>query len=329
MAPRSSENGLVYLPILREGRNERHVMDEFAGLARFDELREGKLLYPLVEITESHKMANLDEYRQAADKLFIEVPEYLAEEEGHALRDEIGELLEDYDGQNEFYREHEADIDTPVISGHPSQDLLDSYERAKDQFPDVALRLLLSDSPENGELKRANDIGQEINGSDLVIFDLLNDSYEEDEGYAHLDALADIFSENRLVVANAINIYDGEAYNWGPELANEYGLDGFGDFAVGGRYPPIIPNLHENRVRFRQYKPGDFEMKIFDGETHEEAVQRLEAWERWREDHCPFCRELGERDKECTAHMAKKARVGHYIHTVLQNDLDWLADQRT
>lgn len=327
MATRSSENGLIYLPILREGRNERHVMEEFAGLARFDELRDGKLLYPLVEITQAHKIANLDEYRQAADELFIEVPEYLAEEEGHALENEVTELFEDIDGQNEFYREHQDEIDTPVVSGHPSQDLLDSYERAKDYFPDVAVRLLISDSPDNGELNGANEIGKEIDPSDLVVFDLLDDSYEDD-GYGYLDALADIFSDNLIVVANAINVYDGEAYNWGPELAAKYALDGFGDYPVGGRFPPIIKDLHEKRKKQRHYGDGDFEMNVFEGDTYEETIQNLESWDPWRHNHCPFCRELGTRDRECTRAMANQAEMGHYIHTLFQTDLDWLAEQR-
>ena len=63
--------------------------------------------------------------------------------------------------------------------------------------------------------------------------------------YNYLDALAEIFSENRTVVANALNVHKGEVYNWRTEIADEYDSDEFGDLAVGGRYPPIIPNLRE------------------------------------------------------------------------------------
>lgn len=328
MATDSPRGELIYLPILRDGRNEREVMEEFSGLNRFGELREGKLLYPLLEVTDTEDLQNLDAYRQAGDKLFIEFPEYLAGQENHSLKEEIDALLELYDGQNEFYREHADEIDAPVISGRPDGELLDSYERAKERFDEVAVRLLLSENRENGELAGANEIGLEIAASDIVIFDLLDTANLDEGGYDHLDALGDIFSENCTVVANALNVYEGEAYNWGPKIVNEYGFDGFGDFAVGGRYPPIIPNLHEARKKYRQYGVGDFEIREFEGETYEEAVQELEAWERWRQNHCPFCQQLGSRERECTSHMAKQARVGHYIHSVFESDLEWLAEQR-
>lgn len=327
MVTHSPHGRLIYLPILRDGRNERQVMGEFAGLTRFGELREGKLLYPLLEVTDTKALQNLDTYRQAGDKLLIELPEYLAGQENHSLKEEIDALLEIYGGQNEFYREHADEIDVPVISGRPNDGFLESYDQAKEKFDEVAVRLLLSEDSENGELARANEIGLEIASSDLVILDLLDTVNLEEGGYSHLDALADIFSENRAVVANALNVYEGEAYNWGPEIANEYGFDGFGDFAVGGRYPPIIPNLHKARKKYRQYGVGDFEIREFEGETYEEAVQELESWERWRQNHCPFCQQLGSRDRECTSHMAKQACVGHYIHSVFENDLEWLAEQ--
>ncbi len=173
-----------------------------------------------------------------------------------------------------------------------------------------------------------NEIGLKISSSDPIVLDLLDTTNLEEGGYDYLDALGEIFAENRTIVANAMNVYQGEAYNWGPEIASEYGFDGFGDFAVGGRYPPIIPNLHELRKTYRQYGVDDFEIREFEGETYEEAVQELEAWEEWRQDHCPFCRQLGSRDEDCTSHVAKQARVGHYIHSVLENDLEWLAEQR-
>lgn len=329
MATKPPRDELIYLPILRDGRNEQEVMQEFSGLNRFGELREGKLLYPLLEVTDEDDLQNLDAYQQAGDEVFIELPAYLGEQENHALEGEINALLERYDGQNGFYREHEDKIDVPVISGHPGDDLLHSYEQAKEQFDEVVLRLLLSEMGNNGELAGANEIGKEIASSDLVVFDLLDTVNLEEGGYDYLDTLAKIFSENRTVVANALNVYEGEAYNWGPEVVDEYGFDGFGDFAVGGRYPPIIPNLHESRKKYRQYGVGDFEMREFEGDSYEEAVQELEEWERWRQNHCPFCQQLGSRDRECTSHMAKQARVGHYIHSVFENDLQWLAEQRT
>ncbi|WP_435124320.1 hypothetical protein [Halobaculum sp. D14] len=329
MVPNASHGELIYLPIFRDGRNEREVMEEFSGLNRFGELREGKLLYPLLELTDTEDLQNLNTYRQAGDKLLIELPEYLAEQENHALKEEIDALLERYGGQNEFYREHADEIDVPVISGRPNDELLDSYDQAKERFDEVAVRLLLSKGGENGELAGANELGLEIDSSDFVILDLLDTANLEEGGYSYLDALSDIFAENRAVVANALNVYEGEAYNWGPEIAGEYGFDGFGDFAVGGRYPPIIPSLHEAQKKYRQYGVSDFEIREFEGETYEEAVQELEAWGRWRQNHCPFCQQLGSRERECTSHMAKQARVGHYIHSVFENDLEWLTEQRT
>lgn len=327
MATNTPHGDLIYLPILRDGRNERKVLQKFSGLNRFSELREGKLLYPLLEITDTEDFQNLDAYQRAGDRLLTELPVYLADQEHHSLKEEIDELLEVYDGQNEFYVEYEDKIDIPVISGRPDEKVRESYKQAKEQFDEVAIRLLLSEGRENGELSGANEIGLEIDSADLVIFDLLDDANLEEGGYDYLDPLAEIYSENPIIVANAMNVFEGEAYNWGPEIAGEHGFDGFGDFAVGGRYPPIIPNLHELGKTYRQYGVGDFEMREFEGETYEEAVRELEAWEAWRQDHCPFCQELGSREDDCTSHMAKQASVGHYIHSVFENDLEWLAEQ--
>mgnify|MGYP000598566119 CR=1 FL=1 len=325
----SSPPSPIYLPILRDNRNLRQVIKEFSGLSRFGELREGKLLYPLLEILGTGDLQNLDVYQQAGDQVFIELPEYLAETENHSLKEAIDALLKRYDGQSEFYQEHSDEIDVPVVSGKPGDDLFDAYERTKEQFDEVAVRLLLSEEPDNGELAGANDIGLEIPSSDLVIFDLLDPADPEGGAYNYLGALADVFSDHRTIVANALNVYDGEAYNWGPEIAGEYGFDGIGDFVVGGRHPPIIPEHHENRKKYRQYGVGDFEITEFVGDTYEEAVQELESWERWRQDHCYFCQQLGSRERDCTAHMAAQARDGHYIHSVLENDLEWLIEHRS
>ena len=94
MVATSSRGDLIYLPILRDGRNEREVMQEFTGLNRFGELREGKLLYPLLEVTDIEDLQNIDAYQQAGNKLFIELPEYLARQENHSLKEEIDTQLQ-------------------------------------------------------------------------------------------------------------------------------------------------------------------------------------------------------------------------------------------
>lgn len=83
-----------------------------------------------------------------------------------------------------------------------------------------------------------------------------------------------------------------------------------------------------NTEKMCNYCDVQFEIREFEGETYEEAVQKLEAWDRWRQNHSPFCQQLGSRDRECTSHMTKQACIGHYIHSVFENDLEWLDEQQ-
>lgn len=302
-------------------------MRKFGGLSRYEKLREGKALCPLLEITSPEDFDNLSSYRQASDRLFLELPEYLSEK-SNGLKEDVDSLLKVHSSQNEFYREYEDEIDIPVISGRPVPETLEAYRTARERFGEVAVRLFLARELEDGELAEMNRLGHELRETDYAIFDLV-DTVDMDRGdYSYLEALADIFSASRTIVANAMNVYSGEPYNWGPETAVEYGFNGFGDFAVGGRYPPVaIPNFHEATKIVRHYGVDDFEINEFEGDSYEEAAQSLEAWKPWRQAHCPFCRQLGNREDDCTSHMAKQVRVGHYIHSVLENDLEMVGEQ--
>lgn len=320
-------DNLVYMPILRDGNNERRVIEQFGGLAKFGEGREGKALVPLIEVLEEGSIENLGEYSQAAELLLVEHPVYLTQED-HAVRDKIDTLCASYPTQLDFYREYAEKIDVPVITGQPSQNTLNEFEEAQAEFDQVAIRLLLAAQLEEGELASANDIGHELRANDLAIFDIVNTVEKGGGDYGYLSALSDIYDEHTTIAANALNVYDGEPYNWGPEIAAQFGLDGFGDFAVGGRYPPIIPNLHEKSKYVRHYGIDDFGFLEFKADNYELAAQKLESRRTWEPGHCPFCRELSNRDSDCTSYLAKRVRMGHYIHTAMETDLDWLRDNR-
>lgn len=318
---------LVYMPILRDGNNERQVIEQFGGLARFDEGRDGKALVPLLEILEESSVDNLAEYSQAADLLLVEHPVYLTQG-NHAIRDEIDALCEIYPTQMDFYREYKEKIDIPVITGPPGQDTLDSFKGAQSEFDQVAIRLLLESQLEEGELASANEIGHELRDDDLAVFDVVDNVEKREGDYGYLSALSDIYYDHTTIVANALNVYDGEPYNWGPEIAARFELEGFGDYAVGGRYPPIIPDFHEKSKYVRHYGIDDFAFLKFKGDNYEMAAQKLESRRTWEPAHCPFCQELSNRDSECSSHLAKRVRMGHYIHTAIQTDLEWLRDNR-
>lgn len=196
----------------------------------------------------------------------------------------------------------------------------------KDEFEEVAVRMFLDRNMAQSEREVADSLASTVDRSDWVIFDVVETTDLSGENYDHLGYLANAFAQSRTIVANAMNVFSGEAYNWGPEIARENSLDGFGDFAVNGRYPPVaIPNFHEATKTLRHYGVDDFEINEFSGEDYEKVAKKLESWKEWKQSHCPFCRQLGSREDDCTRHMAKQVRVGHYIHSVLETDLEWIA----
>lgn len=321
----TTEQHLVYTPILRDGPSERDVIRQFGGLSRFTEDRRGKL-YPLLEVTDASDLENLGLYADPADKLLIDAPQYLTQDENE-LTESVEELLDESGGPIEFLNSHTDSIPVPVVSGTVSNPItyfqyLNLYRDVSNDFDRVALRLFvrpngLTDTQREDLDKLKNLIGQD----DLVLLDILEVAQLGigDEGRETLRKLCDIFDRQSVIILNPFSSHEGENYNFGPDIARDLNATGFGDFAINYRFPESVPLGNIDTRIIRQYSPTNSEVHQFRGNGYSEAFEELEAWELWDPTHCEFCRRAEAEDTE-DLRFWKRVRTGHYIYAALYEE---------
>jgi hypothetical protein len=321
----------LYAPVFRDGYIERGVMEEFAGLTRFEG---GRLdLLPIIEVTEESDLDNLNSYAQAGSPVLVDAPRYLTEtEEPNDLTEDVDDLLSSAGGSVEFLKENSNQIEVPVASGSldsPSDytGLNEYYDSLSDTYDRVALRVFIPSAElEDWQLEDLRSLEDEIDSEDIVLLDYFQSGNlgPPGTGRENLITASSIFEDHLRIILDAFNVFKGVNYNFGPAIANEAGVEGFGDFAVNQRYPPAedIPmGLHDTRT-IRHYDFDDREIAEFEGEGFNganSAYEDLSSWDKWNPDHCEFCEEAAAENSEGFGFW-KRVRVGHYIDSVLEEE---------
>ena len=323
----------VYSPILRDGQVERNVIDEFSGLRRFQQ-DETLDIVPIIEIADESDLDNLEVYVQAGKPVLVDVPEYLTEtEEPNGFTAKVEKLLEGVGGPIEFLNQNSDDIGVPVVSGHLESpfdysDLSSRYQNLSDDFTRAAIRVFIGSS-ELTKIRKDDlrELQETIPDDDILLFDSIEPAELGPESTARKNLIeaASIFENNQRIILDAFSVFRGVNYNFGPAIAREAGVSGFGDFAHDRRLPPAedIPMGMHNTRNIYHYDYEDRQQRKFQGDDgysgQDSAFEALSDWDKWNPDHCEFCEEAEARDSEGPTFW-KWVRMGHYVESVVETE---------
>lgn len=320
-----------YAPIFRDGRNERSVISTFGGLRRFADDNTLNLL-PIIELTSAEDFEHLDSYKQAGDDVLVDAPVYLTQTEApNGLTEDVQDLLSGTD-QSELLRDYCDKVDVPVVSGDLEQPfdyttLIPRYRDLAEEFDKIAVRIFVPTSPLTGDQEEGlRSLAQELSQDDRVLLDYIHRGHlgPSGQGRQNLMEVASTFDSNPRTVLDAFNVYKGENYNFGPDIAREIGVAGFGDYAVDRRFPDrTAPPIGKWDTRnIRHYDFYDQDVKRFEGEGFngdDGAYQELQRWDKWDDSHCQFCEQADATTSEGMGTW-KQIRMGHYIEAVIEEE---------
>lgn len=311
-----------YVPIFRDGRIERTVVEEFGGLERFRNRARQPL--PLIELVDDGDVERLESYREMSDDVLVDVPVYLTEYDNE-YEESVRSLLDDYANVAEFFNDTE-EVEIPILSHLDTEPInygeyLSIHEQLSQDFDQAGIRLFVSGRQFTDTQRSAlENLANMVSKDTLVLFDLIDvGGFRDEERVAQkLERLEQLFDPNLTFVLNAFRPYEGTNVNHGPEIAREIGADGFGDFVVNRRIERNIPVGNNVDRRIRHYFPDDREINEFEGESYDEAQEGLTGDSDWDGDHCDFCRRA---EAEGGHHSFwKEIRMGHYIDSVLAGE---------
>jgi len=319
----------TYSPILRNGRNERQVIQSFGGFRHFDDSEYSVSLSPIVEVESEEDLDDLPVYQDAGEQVYVDLPEYLGEK-STKLTEGINETLKKYGSREEFLRSNSRRIDFPIISGFPDtpvqygihtslhRALEDTYLRVAHRLMVVSRKSGLS-KKQKEELRRLAEVARP--SKDVVMLDIVDIELSEGSKVKDdVEYLANLFREFDTGILNAFNALDGQTENFSPGLADEFGCELFGDFAIDRRYPPAGGGRPKS-VNLTHYHPAEARAEIFPGGDYADAGRDLLRWSEWRADHCDYCREIAslvEQEKGEDFNRWKRTRMGHYIESVVR-----------
>ncbi len=319
----------IYHPILRNKQNERDVVQSFGGLTHFEHTNDRVIdLEPIIEIGGDTDLNDLDPFVDASNGVLVDLPVYQMARDtsfGNAVESAVTE----YDGRVGFYQANADCIDRPVVSGRietpVDYDIHHIQQQAlRDYFRTVVHRLMirLTGPLTDSQRESISTLAESLRPTDQVLFDIPDTGYS-DGLRENLRFLSRTFSDNQLGVLNVFNPFDGDGTNRTPYVAEEFGMDGFGDFAINVRYPGN--GYQGDTVIIRHYHPSQSVVREFDGSTYEGASDDLTDWNEWQTQHCDFCRDA---DLLSTGGMStrnpnawKQIRMGHYLTSMLRSEL--------
>lgn len=313
----------VYHPVLRNKTNEREVIQRFGGFSHFTETQWDLKLQPIIEVAKDHELENLAPFEDAGDQVFVDLAAYQSKRNTE-FGNNVETTLEEYGSRRAFFLENAGKIDLPVISGRitneidytPHKHLQKSLMEA---YPTVTHRLMVR---MKGPLTRSQqtdieELANSLRNTDRVLFDVVDVGYT-DELEADLQYLVDTFEGHRRAILNVFNVFKGERKNRTPWIADDLGVRGFGDFSINVRYPG--GGGQGDTVTIRHYHPNHSFVEEFEGPTYGDASDELTDWDEWRTTHCDFCRDA-RREDNGNASTWKRIRMGHYISSVLRNEI--------
>lgn len=320
-----------YVPIIRSGPVERTALSEFwNGLTRFEAGPEYSLS-PFLELTDRGE--DLDVLKSIGDRLFLDIPTYLLERRTKHTED-VEDLIDEYGTAVEFFQNEDIDPYIPVVSTDSTDiieydTLLTDYQSLRDDFEVIAIRPFVGGPELDEEQRRAfTEIINEIRPIDVIFLDIIDVTGFEGSLYANLEFITNLTSEFDTYALNAFQPREGRRnHNYGPVLADDLGLDGFGDFVLEPRFPSAGGQPTDTRI-IRHYSPDQFDLEMFisEGGGYEEALDQLRESDYWDSNHCQFCREANS-DWNEGHRFWKRIRMGHYLHAIYLDTFQMMGDQ--
>lgn len=325
----SIEEVNFYTPILRDGNTERGVVGHFQGLQEFEENTNLEIL-PLIEVVDERDFNHLSAYQTVKQRVLVDVPRYLTEsEEPNDYTESVESLLDSYGEPVEILNDNHDRIDIPIIS--PSRD--DSYSsistkrnQLSTEFDEAGIRLFVTGQRLDDEsLAELKELKNGIQDNDIVLVDYIETGQLglHENARDNIDIISDIFDNHVTIVLDVFSSYLDGANNYGPEIARNSSLNGFGDFAINQRYPPAgdIPMGAHNTRSIRYYDPVEHVTHKYQGDGfkgEDSAFEEMTSKANWDSSHCDFCREAENEQNEGFTFW-KRMRMGHYIETVTEN----------
>lgn len=319
----------AYSPIVRNGRNERQVIQSFGGFSHFTDTSSERQLRPIVEVESDEDLEALPLYQDAGDRVYVDFP-VAHQERATKLTEGVNETLSHYGSREEFFRANSDKIEFPVVSGTPDSPVeygihISVHRGIEDDFDGVAHRLMvrsLKTGLSEDQKATLRDLAETTRpSSDVMMFDVVDtelgvESKVEDD----IRFLSGLFSEYETVVLNWFDPLQGQTENLTPSIAERYDCDSFGDYAIDHRFPPDGGGRPKS-VKLRHYHPQWREVAVFRGEDYADAGKDLLDWEEWDRDHCNDCRKIAslvEQGEGSDFNQWKRLRMGHYIRSVIQ-----------
>ena len=311
----------TYIPVLRNKSNEQEVVQQFGGLSNFSADSEPVEMHPLVEVTSSEDLHDLDVFYDAGEEVLLELPVYQSTRSTKFSK-EVQNTLEEHGDQVGFYLTHSETITNPVVSGMADLRVSygfhsDSHELLSESFPTVVHRVMLrANRLDDTQRASLEELSNELRSTDRVLFDILDTGYN-DALKSNLEYLAETFDEQDCAVLNLLNAFRSNQDNLSPKVANQLGLNGFGDFGINVRYPG--GGGPTGTVKIRHYHPTQGYVEEFEADDYESAAEELTLWEDWRPDHCEYCRRAST-TSSASPSAWKRIRMGHYVTSMLRGE---------
>lgn len=322
----------TYTPVLRPGWNEQQVIQSFGGLTPFIETEREMDLRPVVEVASEEDLDQLGPFRDASEEILIDLPEYYSNR-STKFTDSITQTLERYGSREEFLRRNASQIDVPTVSSFAAPPVeygihISLQMALQETFSRIAHRLMIRvqrdgfDEEQKDTLREVARVARA--DSDLFLFDIVDIGYREDGPVDdQLNFLRITFQEYETGLLNVFDAVDDQPVNHTPNLADRYGCESFGDFAIDRRFPPDGGG-RPPVVYLRHYYPNHGYVEEFDGADYEDAATELVAWDDYDAEHCEFCRESAravDQNETSDPSLWKRIRMGHYIETMLRGQI--------
>lgn len=317
----------AYNPVLRNGANERQVIQSFGGFSHFDDSEYDLALHPIVAVTSEEELAELAAYRDAGDRVYVDLPEYLGDK-ATKFTEDINETIADNGTRESFFRSNSDKIQIPMISGFPDRPVeygihISIQLALESEYPRIAHRLMVASRTEGLTNSQKETLKKLVETArpekDVIMFDVVDVELGEDSKVQDdLGHLAALFEDFETGILNVFNAMQGQPDNHSPRFADSFGCTSFGDFAIDRRYPS--GGGRPKSVTLPHYHPNHSTAKLFPGDDYADAGEDLLEWEEWNTDHCDFCTDIAtlvELGAGENFSRWKRDRMGHYIESVL------------
>ena len=312
-----------YVPILRDGRNEQQVVDDFDKFADNNGVNYQSQIFPLIELKNREDRGELDSYRDLTDRLMIEFPHHLLYSD-NKYSDDVEELIDEYSGEVDLYADVLEGDEIPVVSSSAQRpmdygDYLGRYRALKDEYNPVAIRLFIRGAKLDKRQKAViKGLFSELRDTDIVLLDLVDVAGMDHRAYSNLEWARSQLSNQECFVLNAFK-YTESNHNYGPIAAQDLNASGFGDYAINMRFPQEM-NFAPPTKYIRLYDSETHDIHNYGGANYEEALDEVLDSGDWDPSDSPFVKKAFN-NPNLDPSTWKRIRMGHYMWEVTTDTL--------